>query len=88
MNTEGVYEGGGVCVNCKHNTAGTNCQHCKEGYYRPKDVRIELIILYLKHLKVVFLVEFLTRDLNQYKNLNYRLVSLTQILVGDALVRM
>ena len=39
LNTEGVYEGGGVCVDCKHNTAGTNCQHCKEGYYRPRDVR-------------------------------------------------
>ena len=41
LNTEGVYEGGGVCVDCKHNTAGTNCQHCKEGYYRPKDVRCQ-----------------------------------------------
>ena len=38
INTEGVYEGGGVCINCQDNTAGTNCQHCKEGYYRPEDV--------------------------------------------------
>ena len=25
---------GGVCVNCRHNTAGRNCHYCKEGYYR------------------------------------------------------
>ena len=25
---------GGVCLNCKHNTAGRNCHYCKEGYYR------------------------------------------------------
>ena len=25
---------GGVCVNCRHKTAGRNCHYCKEGYYR------------------------------------------------------
>ena len=25
---------GGVCLKCKHNTAGRHCHYCKEGYYR------------------------------------------------------
>ena len=31
---------GGVCVNCKHNTAGRHCQYCREGYYRDANHRI------------------------------------------------
>ena len=38
LSTAGLYEGGGVCINCKKNTAGINCEHCKQGYYRPKSV--------------------------------------------------
>ena len=25
---------GGVCLKCKHNTAGRHCHYCKEGYFR------------------------------------------------------
>ncbi|CEF71277.1 Netrin-1a [Strongyloides ratti] len=25
---------GGICINCRHNTAGRNCHYCKPGYYR------------------------------------------------------
>ena len=38
LNTEGKYQGGGICVGCRHHTAGINCENCKEGYFRPLDV--------------------------------------------------
>ncbi|ELU09550.1 hypothetical protein CAPTEDRAFT_212564 [Capitella teleta] len=28
--------GGGVCLKCRHNTAGRHCHYCKEGYYQDK----------------------------------------------------
>ncbi|CAL1296819.1 unnamed protein product [Larinioides sclopetarius] len=38
INTQGKYEGGGVCDNCKHHTAGINCEQCEDGYYRPSKI--------------------------------------------------
>ncbi|KAH7728641.1 laminin alpha 1 chain [Aphelenchoides avenae] len=35
---EGIYEGGGKCIDCKHNTAGTNCEKCLPEFYRPSNV--------------------------------------------------
>ncbi|XP_058469730.1 laminin subunit alpha-2 isoform X2 [Solea solea] len=41
LDMHGKYRGGGVCVGCRDNTGGVNCQSCVAGYYRPAGVRPE-----------------------------------------------
>ncbi|KAK2856042.1 hypothetical protein Q5P01_004777 [Channa striata] len=38
LDIHGKYRGGGVCIGCRDNTAGINCQSCIAGYYRPTEV--------------------------------------------------
>uniref|UniRef100_A0A3P8V0J9 Laminin subunit alpha 2 n=1 Tax=Cynoglossus semilaevis TaxID=244447 RepID=A0A3P8V0J9_CYNSE len=38
LDTHGQRRGGGVCIGCRDNTAGINCQTCVPGYYRPAEV--------------------------------------------------
>uniref|UniRef100_A0A8D3ECZ6 Laminin, alpha 1 n=1 Tax=Scophthalmus maximus TaxID=52904 RepID=A0A8D3ECZ6_SCOMX len=38
LNSGGVRRGGGVCINCQQNTAGINCETCRDGHYRPAEV--------------------------------------------------
>ncbi|XP_066271322.1 laminin subunit alpha-2-like [Branchiostoma lanceolatum] len=38
VNILGIYEGGGVCQNCRANTMGNNCEQCIDGFYRPAGI--------------------------------------------------
>ncbi|XP_036901675.1 laminin subunit alpha-2 isoform X3 [Sturnira hondurensis] len=38
LNIHRKYIGGGVCINCTHNTAGINCETCVDGFFRPRGV--------------------------------------------------
>ncbi|KAF0304744.1 Netrin-1 [Amphibalanus amphitrite] len=34
-------ESGGVCLNCRHNTAGRHCHYCREGFFRDRSRPIQ-----------------------------------------------
>ncbi|XP_023576160.1 laminin subunit alpha-3 [Octodon degus] len=39
-NLQGIRAGGGVCINCQHNTSGVNCEKCEKGFYRPHGIPV------------------------------------------------
>ncbi|XP_038582234.1 laminin subunit alpha-2 isoform X4 [Micropterus salmoides] len=41
LDIHGQHRGGGVCIGCRDNTAGVNCQTCVAGFYRPVGVSAE-----------------------------------------------
>ncbi|XP_034018533.1 laminin subunit alpha-2 isoform X2 [Thalassophryne amazonica] len=41
LDIHGKYRGGGVCISCRDNTAGINCQSCVAEFYRPDGVSAE-----------------------------------------------
>ncbi|XP_074541079.1 laminin subunit alpha-2 [Halichoeres trimaculatus] len=41
LDIHGKNRGGGVCIGCRDNTDGINCQTCAAGFYRPTGVRPE-----------------------------------------------
>ncbi|XP_060907751.1 laminin subunit alpha-2 isoform X3 [Labrus mixtus] len=41
LDIHGQKKGGGVCIGCRDNTAGVNCQTCLAGFYRPDGVNPE-----------------------------------------------
>ncbi|VDM31174.1 unnamed protein product [Hydatigera taeniaeformis] len=41
LNRYNVREGGGVCIGCREQTTGINCEDCVAGYYRPLNVAPE-----------------------------------------------
>jgi hypothetical protein len=90
IDIHGVYEGGGVCQYCRHNTMGINCEKCVPGYYHPYGVPLnatdscqgEFSHLFIHIHIVVLLANVMLASQNASAMITSRLESVRKELVN------
>lgn len=63
IDINGIYNGGGVCFNCRDNTKGINCNECMDGYFKKpntplesKEVQIFQLFLFFSSNNLSFII--------------------------------
>lgn len=84
LDMHGKYNGGGVCLNCRHNTAGVNCEKCKPFFYRPTNVpknSPNICQRKLNHVNTNFRFSRFARTCVSFKKLHF---DITVVLKGHS----